>query len=43
MLCCLSSGICSVLSFTMSLSEKFRELQSEYNSVNDYKMQVLGW
>ena len=40
---CCPFGTCSVSSSTRSSSEKFRELQSEYNSVNDHIMQFLGW
>ena len=41
--CCMSSGTCLVLGSTRSLFENFRELQSDYNLVNDHIMQVLGW
>ena len=41
--CCRSSKTCSISGSTRFSYEKFRELQSEYNLVNDHTMEVLGW
>ena len=39
----LSFITCSIFGSTKFSSKNFKELQSEYGSVNNHIMQVLGW